>query len=97
MDIKPGDKIEVQLGEYKLETFIDEGGVQRFSPFNKMYAALYEVGNIDLNELAVARGRGEISLKDYREFYLSIGYSVSGLVYLSFFEDLEVYNPVWED
>ena len=40
--------------------------------------------------------RGNFSQDEYLTFYTSFGYSVCGLAELSFFSDLPIDNPVWE-
>lgn len=49
-----------------------------------------------LNTLAIEYHQGKHSLDDMLTFYTSIGYSVAGFADLSFFEELDIRNPVWE-
>lgn len=97
MEVKPGDKIMVKIGHRNVETFIDEKGVQRISPVNKLYELLYRDGAIDLNLLAIEYEMEKISFKDYFDFYLSIRYSVDGFASLSRFQHLTIKNPLWEN
>lgn len=53
-------------------------------------------GPYGLNTLAFEYHEGKHSLDDMLTFYTSIGYSVSGFSDLSFFEDLDIRNPLWE-
>lgn len=48
-----------------------------------------------LNEIAVDFIHGNWSREEMIEFYTMFGYSVSGLVGMSFVEDVPVYNPLW--
>lgn len=95
MDFKPGDKIVVQIGNYFLETTIDEHGVQRL-PNNTDYRELIDKGIIDLNTLARDHINGKVKFEDFLAFYLYIGYSVCGFAELHQFEHLEIKNPLWE-
>lgn len=93
--LKPGTKIPVKIGKQTLVTVIDENGTQRL-PTNPIYRALLDSGALDLNQLCSAYQRGNISKKDYLEFYLNIGYSVCGFSDLSFFQGYKIHNPLWE-
>lgn len=91
---KPGEVIVVKIGGKPFETIIDNDGVQRFK-VNKLFDRLYKSGRIDLNQLAIDYQRGLFTQEEYLHFYLGLGYSVSGFSELSFFEDLEIDNPLW--
>lgn len=49
-----------------------------------------------LNEIAVDFQKGKWSLDEQIHFYTMFGYSVSGFSGLSFVEDVEIINPLWE-
>ena len=94
-EAKYGDEIIVKVGGKEYKTIVDEEGVQRF-PENKLLCYMSDE-MIDLNKLAIAFQRGTFTQDEYLQFYMGIGYSVCGLSELSFFEDLEIENPLWED
>lgn len=104
------ENIVVKLNgkEYQTELV---NGVQRFVPnpvieklvdkdieiYNKLgYKKYEEMGLYGLNEIAMDFHRGEFTVEDMLAFYTQIGYSVSGMLDLSFFEELEVENPLWD-
>lgn len=73
--------------EYRdLPIYYDQTGTLRFVA-NSLHHCLTDCG-LDLNRLAIAYGQEKFSQWDYLEFYASLGYSVDGLLDLSFFEDL---------
>lgn len=90
-----GDKIIITIGDREIETVIDEHGVQRL-PRNPIYDDLFNKGLIDLNSMIVRYHQKKIEFEDYFEFYLHIGYSVSGFSELSCFQHLDIKNPLWE-
>ena|SRR3989344_2408868 len=91
---KPGDIIIVKVGNKPYETVIDDKGVQRFK-VNKLFRHLNDVMRVDLNKLSIYYQRGLFTQEEYLHFYMGLGYSVSGLSGLSFFEDLGIDNPLW--
>lgn len=91
---KPGEVIVVKVGGKPYETVIDKDGVQRFR-INQLFNYLYKSGRIDLNQLATDYQCGLFTQEEYLHFYMGLGYSVSGFSELSFFEDLEIDNPLW--
>lgn len=92
--LKPGEVIIVKVGGKPYETVIDKDGVQRFK-VNQLLSHLQTSGHIDLNQLAIDYQRGLFTQEEYLHFYMGLGYSVSGFSELSFFEDLEIDNPLW--
>lgn len=95
LDPKPGDIFLVKIGSHRIKTEIDKNGVQRL-PCNLFYDNLIKHGLLDLNAMARAYHTGKLSFDEYLEFYLNIGYSMSGFAELSSFEHLEIKNPLWE-
>jgi hypothetical protein len=93
--VNPGDKITIKIGDQEIETTVDEYGVQRL-PRNPIYDGMIDKGLVDLNEMVRSYRAGRIKFEDYLEFYLNIGYSVSGFADLSSFQHLEIRNPIWE-
>lgn len=86
---------DVTVGGKKYETEWD-GDVQRFKA-NGVLKYLFERGALDLNELArIYHTKKPFSQRDYAEFNMMLGYSVSGWCDLSSFHDMEVVNPLWE-
>ena len=96
MNCNVGDKIMIKIGNRKVETYIDEHGTQRITPINKLYNNLIESGKVDLNQLGRDYIDDKFTFKEYFEFYLSIGYSVSGFSELHRFEHLTIKNPLWD-
>lgn len=110
-EYKHGDKINVKIGDRTFETIIDKRGVQRFKE-NTVISAFYKASTeayndwmrtgregsapFNLNTLAKEYHAGKHTLDDMLTFYTSFGYSVDGFADVSFFEGLEIRNPVWE-
>jgi hypothetical protein len=71
--------------------------VQRFVA-NPVLCALWESGALDLNRLEIAfqTGRSGLTLRQYAEIMMGLGYSVSGFRDLSTFESMEIENPLWK-
>lgn len=110
MDIKPGQHYTVKVGDWEYDTVIDSDRVQRFVG-NEAIRMMVDGSNNDygqsmtnrgpnpsfsLNDLAMAFHQGEIPLKDMVDFYTGMQYSVSSFCDLSYFETLEVSNPLWK-
>jgi hypothetical protein len=91
----PGEVITVSVGGKEYQTIIDEYGVQRFSR-STVLDHLFESGCLDLNQLNDDYRAGKFDKRDYAEFNMALGYSVSGFADLSAFQDWEIQNPVWE-
>lgn len=51
----------------------------------------------NLNDMCVLYQQGKFTDEEWLDFYLHIGYSVSGFSSLSDFEDIEIINPAWGD
>ena len=98
MHFKPGDEIIVKVGGLTYVTIIDAKGVQRFKE-NKLISHLIDtICPSDIMNLLPHAFWGEkFSQREFAEFYMSIGYSVSGFGELSFFEDMDIENPLWEN
>lgn len=94
-NFKPGDKITILVNGQSYETYIDEHGVQRFH-MNTVIDHLYNLGKIDLNDLAIDYHHGQFDKDDYMKLNMDLGYSVCGFADLSSFEDYEIINPIWE-
>lgn len=93
---KKGTKIiMVKVGGKEYPTYIDTEGVQRFFE-NSVISHLFETGRLDLNAIAVDFNQGKFTKLDYAEFNMMLGYSVSGWCELHNFQDMAVYNPLWE-
>ena len=105
------DHIVVKLNgkEYQTEMV---NGVQRFVPNpvvkklldknSNVYCSLgyrkfEELGLYSLNEISLDFYQGEFTVEDMLDFYTQTGYSVSGMLDLSYFEDVEVENPLWDN
>lgn len=91
---EPGDKVMIRLDGFEYPTIIDDQGVQRFYK-NEVVDHLFEAGRLDLNKLALEFRQGKFSLRHYAEFYMSLGYSVSGFMDLSAFSEMKIENPLW--
>ncbi len=94
MKLKPGTEIDVLVGGVSYKTVIDEHGVQRFKA-NAVIKHLLDSKKLDLNDLARDYHAKKFDQRSFAEFHMSLGYSVSGFCDLSFFEDLDILNPVW--
>jgi len=91
---KESKPIMVKVEGKKYETRIDLRGVQRFKE-NSVINFLVDKEIIDLNKLAIAFQEKEFTKRDFAEFNMMLGYSVCGFAELSFFEDYEIDNPLW--
>ncbi len=90
----PGDVIWILVDGKLYRTKIDHHGVQRFGR-DALYGAMVDRGALDLNKLSLALLDGQFTRTEYRQFYLNIGYSVSGFCELEAFKNLMVENPLW--
>lgn len=107
-----GDEIEITVGDRKFVTIIDEQGVQRFKANTAIKAfvdastAAYNEWIVsdrstpegfNLNTLAEEYYKGLHTLDDMLTLYTSFGYSVAGFADVSYFERLDIRNPLWEE
>lgn len=88
------DVILVKIDGRLFETYMDIDGTQRFKG-NSVVQHLRDSGAIDVNELTIEYHNGKFANDDWLDFYTSLGYSVSGLMDLSFFSMLDIDNPIW--
>lgn len=95
---KPGDVIDVKINGKSYRTVIDDRGVQRFDigPASDVVNWLFKQNQLDLNQLAVDFQQGKFPLEAYMEFYMLLGYSVSGMYDLSWMQDVSIENPLWD-
>jgi len=102
---QPGDSVFILLDGLPVETVIDEKGVQRFHQ-NDIVRHLVDTNVVDLNKLYIEVLTQKLDELDYIEFYMGLGYSVSGFYECfgpgSSWEDngkrpLEIINPLWMD
>lgn len=89
------NEIMVKVGGIEYPTVIDERGTQRFIG-NKLLCHLVDSGQVDLNRLGIDYQHEKFSQREYAEFNMMLGYSVSGFAGLSSFHDFEIENPLWE-
>lgn len=100
--------IPVKLNGKEYPSYIDDHGVQRFVPnpivkrmIDKTMKSSGQLKNgvYNLNDVAMDYYSDPdwASTEDMLDFYTQINYSVSGMVDLSYFEDVVVENPLWED
>lgn len=85
--------ILVKIDGRLFETYIDSEGTQRFKG-NSVIRHLYASGTIDVNALTIEYHNGKFANDDWLDFYAGLGYSVSGLMDLSFFAMLDIDNPI---
>jgi hypothetical protein len=87
---KPGPTVKVGGVEYP--TVIDGRGVQRFIEDPEVRAKY-----TDLNALAFrfATGTSGLTLREYAEINMKLGYSVCGFRDLGAFKSMEIENPLW--
>lgn len=107
MDFKPGDHFTVKVGDWEYDTVIDDRGVQRFVA-NEAVSLMVDGSTRDysrpfayspsvtLNEIGVAFYEGKIPMKDMIDFHTAMGYSVGGFADLSYWDGIEIINPLWE-
>ena len=80
---------------------LDEGsGRHRFkaNPIVRDFMDAASAGKkFDLNTVAMKHGREEYSTKEFLEFYMLIGYSMSGLAELSYFEGYSMDCCDWKE
>lgn len=111
MKYNPGDHVIVTINNQLYDTVIEENGVQRFVG-NKIVEK-YVLENIvradrqrmagkpmdlyDLNELELDFRNNLFTLDEMIQFSALHRYSVAGLCDLDFMENVEIYNPLWED
>lgn len=85
MNTKPSGKIKVNGRIY--ETFIDEEGTRRFKPNNLIHKM--KIGcKIQVTKLIELYELESITIMDLLDYYTGIGFTVSGVEELSFFEHL---------
>lgn len=87
----------VKISGKPYKTVIDEKGVQRF-PENRIVSALLDAASsgrkMDMNDIARMTAMGEFTVKERRELYRLIGYSVCG--YSEIFPGDTIVNPLWK-
>ena len=104
-----GQEYETIIDEYGVQRFIANGVMKVlqqnfFDEWDKycktglqMFIGNEHLEPMGYNKLAVMYIQGAFSQRDYLEFYMSTGSSVSLIAEMSFFEDLEIENPLWEN
>ncbi len=90
---KIGLHIIIRIDGKPYDTYIDDGGIQRF-PRNNLLSYISDRGQI-MNELAAAYGEGKFTIDEYMQFYRDIGYSVGG--FGEVFDEVNIENPLWEE
>lgn len=88
-------EIIVKVSGIEYPTVIDEHGIQRFIK-NRLFCHLVDSGQVNLNKLHIDYLHDKFSKREYAEFTMMLGYSVSGFAGLSSFQDMEIKNPLWE-
>jgi len=78
--------IKIHTTEY--DTFIDEEGTERFKPDNLINKLRIDL-DLSITRVIKLYDLGAINLYDLLKYFTAIGYTVSGVQELSFFEDLE--------
>tara|TARA_Y100000310_G_scaffold277910_1_gene296019 strand:- start:66 stop:404 length:339 start_codon:yes stop_codon:yes gene_type:complete len=87
----------VRVGGVPYPVITDSSGTLRF-PENGILTGLFMQGKLDLNEIAIAYQQGKFGAPEpgteaqraYAEFYMMLGYSVSGFASLSSFADMPI-------
>ena len=79
---------KIKINEKVYETLIDNEGTERFKPNNLLFKIQISL-DIQISELVKLFDLESITLMDLLDYYTGIGYSVSGVEELSFFEDYE--------
>lgn len=104
IDFANSEIIIVKVGGRSFETYIDRNGVQRFrvnTVLNHLCDLMMKNMTVDgkpygLNEMCMEFFNGKFSNDDWLTWYTSFGYSVDGFSSLSFFNHLEIENPLWD-
>ena len=104
IDFANTETIIVNVGGRSFETYIDRNGVQRFrvnTVLNHLCDLMTKNLTVDgksygLNDMCLEFFNGKFSNDDWLTWYTSFGYSVSGFMDLSFFDHLEIENPLWD-
>lgn len=78
-----------------IRSFVDASG-EAFNEWLRSGRNNGEPEPYSLNTVDVEYHQGKHSVDDLLTLYTSIGYSVSGFMDLSLFDDLEIRNPLWE-
>lgn len=104
--VKVGEKwYDTVITEQGVQRFVVNGPVNALVDHqSKMFEEYWMKQRIadhpamySLNEMAVDYQMGKWSKEEMIEFYTMFGYSVSGFAGLSFVEDVEIINPLWEE
>lgn len=98
-----GKDYPTQIDKHGVQRFVENPIVsnlvhKNIGAHDKLSRAEYErIGVYGLNEIALDyyTGASGITLEHLLDFYTQTGYSVSGMLDLSYFEDVEVDNPLW--
>jgi len=89
--------VMVKVGKDHYTTYFDEKGQQRFVP-DPLLSKLVDGGVIDLNKLRLDyHTKKVLTQREYAEFHMKIGYTVSSFAMLQDFLDMEIINPAWEE
>jgi len=76
------------VNEKKFETFKDEEGVERFKPNNLLQKIRIRF-DLQISELIKLVELGAITKMELLDYYAGMGFTISGVQELSFFEDYE--------
>lgn len=102
--LEEDDEIMILVGGQPVTTII-ENGVQRFKQ-NSVIDHLFRRELLDVNGLWIDFYRGDFDRDGFIDFYMGLGYSVSGFVevwgpgssyHANTGDYVEVVNPVWLD
>lgn len=106
------DIIMVKINGREFRTQLDSRGVQRFvtnpvvkrlmdkigDAYDKLgYRQFEALGLYGMNEIGMDFHLGLYTVDDMLDFLTQTGYSVSGMLGLSYFEDVTVENPLWDN
>ncbi len=102
MTFTPGEQFPIKVGGKEVIATVDHNGILRF-PNNALYRWI--IDNLappdgfdkrygGLNHMVEAYHRGKFTKEEYLEFYLNIGYSISGFMDLNEFQDVEMVFPL---
>lgn len=78
VDFKSGDEFWVKVGRKSYKTIIDERGTQRFEKVPAIDEAWKRNPNLSITK-AIDYQEGRLSLLDFIEWNMGLGYSVGGL------------------
>jgi hypothetical protein len=92
-----GDVIPVRIGGRVIETIIDKNKTQRLPNTLSFIGMTESHSKVNLDTLSTLYREGGFTDNEWFDFYSHIGYSLGGFSSLSYFSEMEIVNPLWDD